>query len=267
MANPFLDPHAVTDLYCDPARLSQRTSALRQAKLAGPEVAETICDLLAGSIGANSRVIDVGCGRGSTTINLAQRFRPHELIALDASQAVLDVALQRFTATGVEARTQLADFHRMPFPSSSTDAVVAAFCLYHSPNPTKAIGEFVRILRPGAVAVLVTKSADSYSELDRLVVESGLDEQAARRPSLYESFHSTNIAALASAHLNVTKVIHERHLFRFHDFHHLAAYLTTTPKYCLNTSAEAVSARLRRWRPNHQVTASSTVSYLLGAAP
>ncbi len=49
------------------------------------------------------------------------------------------------------------------------------------------IDEITRCLRPGGTAILATKSADSYRELDQLVAASGLDPAALSRPGLYQA--------------------------------------------------------------------------------
>jgi SAM-dependent methyltransferase len=109
--------------------------------------------------------------------------------------------------------------------------VVAAFCLYHAPDPRQVTAEISRVLAPEGVAVVVTKSVDSYSELDQIVAAAGLDPEAAARESLYGSAHSGNITGLLPSGLRIVHLEHEQHRFAFRDPDHLAAYLATTPKY------------------------------------
>jgi SAM-dependent methyltransferase len=142
---------------------------------------------------------------------------------------------------------------------------MAAFCLYHSPCPAAVLAELARVLHPGGVAVLVTKSRDSYTELDELVARAGLDRDAARRPSLYDSFNSDNVGAVATGTgLALTEVIHEQHAFRFTDHDRLAAYLVTSPKYQMGplaSDAAAIAAELRSRLPDTPTTTTSTVTY------
>jgi ubiquinone/menaquinone biosynthesis C-methylase UbiE len=265
MGNPFLDPATLDTLYTDPTRLTLRTSALHQAKIKGAEVAETVVGLLRDRAGADAVIADIGCGRGSTTLSIARHLPVRKVIAFDASPALLGAARERFATARLSAQFIVGDFHRLPFGDSSLDAIVAAFCLYHSTDPGLVISGFARALRPGQAAIMVTKSADSYAELDDIAADSGLDPQARSRPSLYTAFHSANMEALAQPHLTVAQQLHERHLFRFDGYDHLAQYLTTTPRYRLPTADPAeIASRLRHWRPEHSVTASSTVSYLVG---
>jgi ubiquinone/menaquinone biosynthesis C-methylase UbiE len=261
MSTPFLDQALVRgSLYSNAARLSRRTQGLRAAKIAGPDVATAITRLLKPHLDGGGIVLDIGCGRGTTTARIAAELQPRRLIALDASAALLAVAASRVP----QAETVVADFHRLPFGNSQLDAAVAAFCLYHSPHPGEVIAEIARCLRQCGAGVLVTKSLDSYAELDEIIANCGLDPQASAQPSLYSSFHSGNIEKLLAQRFGAVTLHHEQHIFRFADFEHLGAYLATTPKYELGEitgDAAAITQALRQWRPDRPTIMRSTVSY------
>jgi SAM-dependent methyltransferase len=262
--NPFLD--SVPALYATSDRLGRRTDALHRAKVSGRHAADVIAELAPRHA---SVVVDIGCGRGSTTAVLTERLTPAALIALDASAALLGTARQRVSRPGV--RFVCADFHSLPFAAASCELVVAAFCLYHSREPRVVLGEIARCLTPDGTAILVTKSADSYRELDTLVAASGLDPEATERPSLYETANSANLPAMADEILHVRDVIHDRHTFRFTGMDHVAEYLATSPKYDLPEDLPhrpaAIAAELRTRLPDRPLTTSSTVAYVLADRP
>ncbi|WP_326555198.1 class I SAM-dependent methyltransferase [Micromonospora sp. NBC_01813] len=267
-ANPFLDPALVHgDLYRANDRLADRTRALREAKIAGRDAAEVIAALLARRTTPGAVVLDLGCGRGTSTLRIAARLRPRRLIAVDASIALLDTVRTRLHEADEVGSTVCANFHHLPLPDAVANAAVAAFCLYHSATPADAVAEIARCLRPGGVAVLVTKSLDSYAELDQLVHAAHLDSDAIRRPSLYESFHSGNLLDIAAAHLTVLDVLHEKHVFEFTDATHLARYLATTPKYQIrpDRGPAGLAAVLQERLPAPPYLTRSTVSYALAA--
>lgn len=270
--NAFTDQAATQGLYSQrgrEGRLGRRTAALHRAKVAGSDVTQAIT----ATVGQKARlrpgsvIADIGCGRGSVTLALARHFPRCRVIAIDASAAMLADTGQKVTAHGHRAAFALADFHALPFTGAGLDAAVAAFCLYHSPRPADVISEIARTLTPGGLAVLVTKSADSYHELDEILASAGIDPTAASRPSLYASAHSGNLTALAGAHLDVIQTRHEQHRFRFRDFTHLARYVTTSPRYQLPGSLQTpgrLAAELRRIIPEQAVLASSTVTFVCG---
>jgi ubiquinone/menaquinone biosynthesis C-methylase UbiE len=267
-ASPFTDPALVVgQLYASADRLARRTGALHRARIDGVHAGEVIADLAADAaaqLSRSARVADIGCGRGTTTGMLAQRLPAATTAAVDISPALLAAARYRLPAAS-RAGLVCADFHRLPLAASSYDVVVAAFCLYHSATPGRVIGEIARCLRPRGTAILATKSAGSYGELDQLIADAGLDPDALSRPSLYQAAHSGNLAVLASQHLHVQRVIHHAHRFAFATLAHAAEYLATSPKYDLPLSLAAdpaaLAAALRERLPDRPVTAT----YLIAA--
>jgi SAM-dependent methyltransferase len=263
-SNPFLD--AVPGLYATADRLARRTDALRRAKISGRHAADVIADLAPRH---TSVVADIGCGRGTTTLVLADRLRPSKLIALDASAALLDAARQRVNAPNI--RFVRADFHQLPMIAASCDLITAAFCLYHSPEPRTVIAEIARCLTPGGTAIMATKSADSYRELDTVMAASGLDPEATRRPSLYETAHGQNLPAIAGEVLVVRDVVQDHHVFRFTGLNHTAEYLATSPKYALPDrlprDPAAIATELRERLPDRPLTTTSTITYVVADRP
>ncbi|SDG84017.1 Methyltransferase domain-containing protein [Sinosporangium album] len=272
--NAFTDLAATAELYRDGTRLAVRTSALHQAKTRGRPVAEVIADLALNRLATPSKatVADVGCGRGTSSRILIERLQPRALALVDASMAMLsdargrvEPAIQAGACTAVAYLR--ADFHALPFPDASCDLVVAAFCLYHAPDPRPAITELGRTLASGGTAILVTKSADSYRALDDLLAGTGLDPGAAQRPSLYTSAHSGNLADLVAPIIPVTHIEHEQHEFVFAGLDHVAAYLATNPKYHLPAELsgrpEAIAAALHRHTRERPMRALSTITYVV----
>jgi ubiquinone/menaquinone biosynthesis C-methylase UbiE len=272
-ASPFLDQRLISgSLYGDQQRLADRTGALLSAKTAGRPAAEVLAaTALRSYAGTGGPVLDIGCGRGSSTLALARALPRSRILALDASAALLAATRHRLQRSGLPADTVQADFHWLPLPTARAELAVAAFCLYHSPRPRHVLLEIARCMAPGGTVILATKSADSYASLDRLIARSGLDPQAEARPSLYGAFHSDNMAQIAADVFTVRDVHHETHRFRFRDLPHAAAYLATSPKYRLPPGLArdpaALAARLRERLPDGPVETTSVVSYLTATVP
>ncbi|MGI5274168.1 class I SAM-dependent methyltransferase [Nonomuraea sp. CA-218870] len=269
MTSPFIHPATTSALYRDGSRLAARTSALHQAKIRGRPVADVIAGIATAHLPHPHQAIvaDLGCGRGTSSRILAAHLRPRGLLAIDSSQAMLTTARARLTDTATAVIYIRADFHRLPFGDGVCDLVVAAFCLYHAPDPRPVIAEIARVLAPAGIAILVTKSADSYRTLDYLVAAAGLDTRATGRPSLYQTAHSGNLEALTAPILPVIGVEHEEHRFAFTGPDHVAAYLATTPKYelppAMAADPDAIAAALRTQIADGPVTTTSTVTYVI----
>lgn len=268
--NPFLDAEQVRGvLYGAPDRLAKRTSALISARVSGRPVNEVLGEMVRDRLPVpvtQARLLDVGCGRGSTSRALAN-LSPNALVAVDLSPALAAATSHRLAASG-KRHAIAADFHRLSFTSECFDVAVAAFCLYHADHPSHVIAEIARCLRPGGVFIAVTKSLDSYSELDAVLERSSLLPDQGEWPRLYETAHSRNIGELAAAALDVVEVRHDVHCFRFVDLEHLAAYLVTTPRYPLpdrlRDDPRRLAGELRSRLGQGSVEASSTVTYLVG---
>ncbi|MEU2868646.1 class I SAM-dependent methyltransferase [Streptomyces olivoreticuli] len=213
-------------------------------------------------------VVDIGCGRGTTSRVLAEQLRPTLLIGVDLAPALLvDARARAVGLRDVRAEFLQADFHQLPLADGSAGAAVAAFCLYHSPQPARALAEIARVLACDGLAVLVTKSLDSYREMDALVAAAGLDPRAEQHESLYTAAHSGNLAKLADIPMEVIKTEHEEHRFTFNGLDHAAEYLATNPKYHLAPglygNPTALAAVLHEALPEQPITTSSVITYVV----
>jgi len=98
------------------------------------------------------RVLDVGCGSGAATRTLAQRVCPGgHVVGMDTSSALLKVASKLAEKAGQNKGVEfkVGDCRALPFPDASFDCVLAATTLSHVPDPERALGEMVRVTRPG----------------------------------------------------------------------------------------------------------------------
>lgn len=92
-------------------------------------------------------LLDVGCGPGSITAELAGLVAPGRVTGLDRSSEV--IAEARSSHPGVEFVTGSA--YRMGLPDASFDVVHAHQLLQHLADPVAALTEMGRVLRPGGV--------------------------------------------------------------------------------------------------------------------
>ncbi|MEU8482281.1 class I SAM-dependent methyltransferase [Streptomyces sp. NPDC048641] len=269
--NPFLDPARQKELYGNASRLAGRSSALMRAKTSGWPVPETVAGLLKTHHDRPDQlglVLDIGCGRGTSTLVLGECLRAQRIIGLDASASLLAQARERIQDPA-DTRVEFVegDFHDLPLGTGACDAAVAAFCLYHSSRPQDVVAQIARVLAPSGLAVLVTKGLDSYREMDQLVVEAGVDIHAAQHESLYVAAHSGNLADLAATSLDVIAVQEEEHTFTFDDHDHVAQYLATNPKYefgpGLYGNPEAIAATLHEFLPDRALSTRSLITFVV----
>jgi SAM-dependent methyltransferase len=111
-------------------------------------------------LGGRGSVLDVGCGPGAWLPELA---RVNErVVAIDISEELLEIARQHTNGLqNVEILTLPAE--NLGLPSESFDAVACLTALPYLDAPA-AVGELVRVLRPGGTLVLGTVGTGYYAK-------------------------------------------------------------------------------------------------------
>jgi len=97
------------------------------------------------------RLLDVGCGTATLSVELARRFPAARIVGLDADGAALAIARAKAAGAGVLIDFEQAFADRMPFPSRSFDAAVSSLFFHHLTYATKrnALAEIFRVLQAG----------------------------------------------------------------------------------------------------------------------
>jgi ubiquinone/menaquinone biosynthesis C-methylase UbiE len=88
---------------------------------------------------------DIGCGTGRLLRNAAKRWPAANLIGVDHSPGMLEVA-RRLTPAGV---FYVGSAGALPLPDNSVDAALSTLSIHHWDEPLTGMREIVRILRPG----------------------------------------------------------------------------------------------------------------------
>ncbi|MFJ9428165.1 methyltransferase domain-containing protein [Streptomyces sp. NPDC101490] len=97
-------------------------------------------------------VLDVGCGPGTITADLAALVAPGRVTAVDAAGDVLAKARGVAEERGLRnVEFTVADVHALDFPDDSFDVVHAHQVLQHVGDPVRALREMRRVCRPGGV--------------------------------------------------------------------------------------------------------------------
>jgi SAM-dependent methyltransferase len=95
------------------------------------------------------RVLDVGCGCGDTTVELAQRVAPGGgATGVDISAVMLERARQFAREQGAGARFELADAQTHAFPPASADVLFSRFGVMFFADPSAAFAILRRALAP-----------------------------------------------------------------------------------------------------------------------
>jgi SAM-dependent methyltransferase len=99
------------------------------------------------AFGDDADVLEVGCGDGNIwRENLDRIPLGWRLTLTDFSPGMVDAAR---AVLGDRAEYAVADVQDLPFVDASFDAVIANHMLFHVEDRPRALGEIVRVLRPG----------------------------------------------------------------------------------------------------------------------
>lgn len=97
-------------------------------------------------------LLDVGCGPGTITADLAGRVGPGRVIGIDRSPEVVGAAAEAHPGCGAEFR--VADLRALPFDDDHFDVVHAHQVLQHVADPVAALVEMRRVCRPGGLVAV-----------------------------------------------------------------------------------------------------------------
>ena len=108
------------------------------------------------------RWLDVACGPGLVTRGLAPRVG--SVLGVDLTPAMIETA--RAESVGIaNARFELADASRLPYPDGSFDGAVTRFSMHHIPLPRRIVREMARVVKPGGwVAVSDHVTSDDHAQ-------------------------------------------------------------------------------------------------------
>jgi ubiquinone/menaquinone biosynthesis C-methylase UbiE len=136
------------------------------------------------NIPENPVCLDVGCGTGISTFELAKRSKDEGTISgIDISQLMIDQAEnnpERLKFPNI--RFSIVDAEQLDFPDSMFDLVISNQTLPFIPNRRKALTEIHRVLKPGGQTAHLFYGGSVYHEN----IKIGL-EVASRHPE-YPSF-------------------------------------------------------------------------------
>jgi ubiquinone/menaquinone biosynthesis C-methylase UbiE len=98
------------------------------------------------------RLLDLGCGPGTITLDLAERVAPGEVLGIDASAEVIATAEAARAERGIPNATfAVGDVYALEAGDATFDVVHAHQVLQHLTDPVAALREARRVLAPGGV--------------------------------------------------------------------------------------------------------------------
>ena len=156
----------------DAAEYSRRSS-LQEA------MAQEVLALL--DLDGSERILDVGCGDGKITAQIASRAPRGSIVGVDPSHEMISFAQEHFgPATLPNLRFEVADARRLPF-KNEFDLVVSFNALHWIPEQEAALSSIYSTLVSSGRAQLRLVTAGARTSLEKVVDET-------RRPSKWKAY-------------------------------------------------------------------------------
>ncbi len=108
-------------------------------------------------------LLDVGCGPGTITVDLARRLSPGHVVGIDTVPAIIDQARAQATGAADNISYQVDDCYRLSLADDRFDIVHAHQVLQHLSDPVGALIEMRRVARPGGL--VAARDADYHGML------------------------------------------------------------------------------------------------------
>ena len=118
------------------------------------------------------RILDVATGTGDLAIAMARRIEGVQLLGVDLSERMLEVARRKVEARGLDGRIVLdrGDAEHLDVATASIDVATVAFGVRNFGDLDAGLRELARVLRPGGKVVILEFSRPS-NRLFRAVYE------------------------------------------------------------------------------------------------
>jgi ubiquinone/menaquinone biosynthesis C-methylase UbiE len=114
--------------------------------------AENSAGYLLDALTPGTRVLDVGCGPGTITLDFARRVAPAEVVGIDREAEVLESARTAARDAGVDnVSFTTGDVYALDFPDDAFAIVHAHQVLQHLTDPVAALREMRRVCAPGGL--------------------------------------------------------------------------------------------------------------------
>jgi trans-aconitate 2-methyltransferase len=128
-------------------------------------------------LGGSERVLDIGCGDGKITAQIAARVPRGAVIGVDSSQDMIAFASNHFgPALGPNLRFEVADARRLPF-RGEFDLVVSFNALHWIPDQEPALRSISAAMKSDGLAQLRLVPAGERKSLESVIEETRLSSR------------------------------------------------------------------------------------------
>lgn len=151
--NPQIVPEQLHRFYPDdyaPHQPKERTGPGEKKKLKLPAC-------ITGTLGPQSKVLDVGCGRGTFLYRMREHFNC-QVFGVDISENAVNCAKNQY-----DLDVFCGQIFDAPHADNTFDLVTGWACIEHFPDPDEVVKKLYALCRPGGYLLIKTANADSWA--------------------------------------------------------------------------------------------------------
>ncbi len=136
-------------------------------------------------LAGRERVLDLGCGNGKVTAEIAARVPDGSVVGVDASAEMVAFASEQFGSAHRNLRFQTGDIRQLPF-REEFDLVVSFNALHWIPEQGEALRSIRSAMKPDAMAQLRLVPAGERKSLENVLEETRISP---RWSPYFQQFH------------------------------------------------------------------------------
>ncbi|MCI5077046.1 methyltransferase domain-containing protein [Oricola sp.] len=141
----------------------------RWLRHAGGEAQSAFEGAVTALIRPNMRILDVGCGTGSLARRLQRQFGDDiDLTLVDACPQMLD------RTSDIAVTRVLGSIEKLPMPDATFDLVTCSWALETTTRTHRAIGELMRVVRPGGRVCIVFCADLPCARVSQIVLKTAV---------------------------------------------------------------------------------------------
>ena len=107
-------------------------------------------------------ILDIGCGTGDDSRQLATKAANVKVTGIDSSEAMINVAKERQSQSQTSVEFYVANVMQLPFENNSFNSSRTERVLMLVPDAQKAIEEMVRVTKPGGRILIYDFEWDAH---------------------------------------------------------------------------------------------------------
>jgi trans-aconitate methyltransferase len=197
----------------------------------------------------NKSWLDIGCGTGGLTEQIASACKPSSVLGVDTAEDFIEVARTR--VKNAEFRVGSAD--NLDMPSDSFDYAASGLVLNFVPDAQAVLAEMVRVVQPGGSVALYVWDYAGHMQIMRYFFDTailfdphsaeyddGIKAPICRPLALKETFASAGLTNISVNSLDITTPFDN-----FDDYWNpFLGGVGSAPKYCVSLD-ESVRNKLK----------------------